>query len=212
MARTIGPRCRFCRRENEKLFLKGERCFTEKCSFNKRPTLPGQRGRFGQPVRHKEKDYGIRLREKQKMRIMYGIGERQFRNYFKKSLRMPGRTGVNFLQLLERRFDSIVYRLGFAPSRYTARQLITHGHFLINGKKVNIPSYILRPGDVVQVAEKSRQLAVIHEMLRKKSRVKELPWLQIDKAHLEGRLLSIPSREEIPVTLNEDLVVEFYSR
>lgn len=212
MGRYIGPVCRLCRRENEKLFLKGERCYTDKCSFSKRPTLPGQRGKFGQRTRRKVKDYGIRLREKQKMRTIYGIMERQFRRYFEKARRMPGRTGENFLQLLERRLDNIVYRLGFAPSRRTAKLLVRHGHFLVNGKKVDIPSYILKPGDVIQVAEKSKQLDIIHEMIKRRGRVRELSWLQLDKAHLEGRLLSIPSRKDIPVTINEHLVVEFYAR
>ena len=213
MGRYIGPVCRLCRREDEKLYLKGERCFTDKCAFNNRPTLPGQRGKFGQPIRRrKAKDYGIRLREKQKMRTIYGLMEKQFKNYFQKALRMKGQTGENFLQLLERRLDNVVYRLGFAPSRRAARQLVRHGHFLVNDKRVNVPGYLLKPGDVVRVREKSKQLEVIHEMLKKRGRVRELSWLQLDKAHLEGRLLSIPSREEIPTTVNEHLVVEFYSR
>jgi len=212
MGRYIGAVCRLCRRENEKLFLKGERCFTDKCAFNKRPTLPGQRGKFGQPPRRKEKDYGIRLREKQKMRTIYGIMERQFRRYFEKARKMPGRTGENFLQILERRLDSIVYRLGFAPSRRCARQLIRHGHFAVNGKRVNVPSYVVKPGDLVQVSELSKKLEVMHEMIKRRGRVRELPWLQLDKAHLEGRLLSVPTRDEIPVVLNEHLVVEFYAR
>ena len=212
MGRYIGPVCRLCRREGQKLFLKGEKCYTDKCPYSKRPTLPGQRGKFGQPARTKLKDYGIRLREKQKLRTIYGVMERQFRKYFEMARRMPGLTGENLLQILERRLDNIVYRLGFAPSRRAARQLVRHGHFLVNGKKVDIPSYLLKPGDVVQVREKSRQLDIIHQMLKKRGRVKELPWLQVDKAHLEGRLLAIPSRKEIPVDVNESLVVEFYSR
>ncbi len=212
MGRYIGPVCRLCRREGMKLFLKGDRCQTDNCSYNTRPTLPGQRGKFGQPSRVKLKDYGIRLREKQKIRTIYGVMERQFRKYFDMARRMPGRTGENLLQILERRFDSIIYRLGFAPSRRSARQLVRHGHFLINNKKVSIPSYLLRPGDVIQVKDKSKQLEIIHEMLKKRGRIKELPWLQLDKAHLEGRFLSMPPREEIPITVNEQLVVEFYSR
>ncbi len=211
MGRYIGPVCRLCRRENEKLYLKGERCYTDKCAFVRRPTLPGQRGKFGQPARQKIKDYGIRLREKQKIKTYYGVLERQFRRYFKMAQKMPGRTGENLLQILERRLDNIVYRLGFAPSRRAARQLVRHGHFRVNGRKVDIPSYLLKPGDVVQVAEKSKKLDIIHEMLKKR-RVRELPWLQLDKAHLEGKLLAIPSRDEIPVKFNENLVVEFYSR
>ncbi len=213
MGRYIGPVCRLCRRENEKLYLKGERCYTDKCAFNTRPTLPGQRGKFGQPSRRrKPKDYGIRLREKQKMRTIYGLMERQFKNYFEKALQMPGQTGENFLQLLERRLDNVIFRLGFAPSRKAARQLVRHGHFLVNGKKVDIPSYIVKAGDIIQVKESSKQLEVIHETLKKRGRIKELSWLQLDKAHLEGKLLSIPTRAEIPTTVNEHLVVEFYSR
>jgi len=212
MGRYIGPVCRLCRREGMKLYLKGERCYTDKCAFVRRPTLPGQRGKFGQPARRKEKDYAKRLREKQKVRTYYGVMERQFRKYFEMARRMPGRTGENLLQILERRLDNIVYRLGFAPSRRAARQLVRHGHFLVNGRKVDIPSYLLKPGDVVSVREKSKKLDIIHEMLKKRGRVKELPWLQLNKAHLEGKLLAIPSREEIPVTFDESLIVEFYSR
>ncbi|MCD6595286.1 30S ribosomal protein S4 [bacterium] len=212
MARYIGAVCRLCRREGEKLFLKGDKCYTDKCPFAKRPTLPGQRGKFGQPSRVRVKDYGIRLREKQKLRTIYGVMEHQFRKYFNIARRMPGRAGENLLQLLERRLDNIVYRLGFAPSRKSARQLVRHGHFLVNGRKTDIPSYILHQGDVVQVMEKSKKLEIIHEMLKKRGRIIELSWLQLDKAHLEGRLLSMPTREEIPITINENFVVEFYSR
>ncbi len=212
MGRYIGPVCRLCRREGLKLFLKGDRCFSDKCAFNKRPNLPGQRGKFGQPARRKVKDYGIRLREKQKIRTYYGVLEKKFRLYYKKALRTPGKTGENLLQLLERRLDNIVYRLGFSPSRRASRQLVRHGHFMVNQRKVDIPSYLIKPGDVVSVREKSSQLDIIHEMLKKRGRIQDLPWLQLDKAHLEGRFLSIPVREEIPVTFNESLVVEFYSR
>lgn len=212
MGHYIEAKCRACRREGEKLFLKGEKCFADNCPFARRPTQPGYRGKFGQLKRAKPKDYGIRLREKQKLRTMYGVMEKQFRRYFKLALGTPGRTGENLLKILERRLDNIVYRLGFAPSRDCAKQLVRHGHFRVNKKKVNIPSFLLKPGDVVEVREKSKTLDIIHSTLRKKGRVKELGWLQLDKAHLTGTLVSIPSREDIPVTVNENLVVEFYSR
>ncbi len=212
MARYLQATCRLCRREGMKLFLKGEKCYGEKCPYAVRPTLPGQRGKFGQPVRQKLKDYGIRLREKQKLRTQYGLLESQFANYFEKAKHMDGKTGHNLLKLLEVRFDNIVYRLGFAPSRNAARQLIRHGHMLINGNPVDIPSYSIKPGDLVSVREESKHLEIVHEMLKKKGRVQELPWLSVDKAHLEGRLVSLPTREEIPVTVNEQFVVEFYSR
>ena len=148
------------------MFLKGEKCYTDKCPYSRRPTLPGQRGKFGQPARTKLKDYGIRLREKQKLRTIYGVMERQFRKYFEMARRMPGLTGENLLQILERRLDNIVYRLGFAPSRRAARQLVRHGHFLVNGKKVDIPSYLLKPGDVVQPASIIRSHFIMQDLVQ----------------------------------------------
>lgn len=210
MARYTGPVCRLCRREGMKLFLKGDRCYSDRCSFNKRDTPPGLRLHAFR--RFKMSDYGIRLREKQKLRRIYGLMERQFRKTFNDASRMKENTGVNLLQLLERRLDNVVFRLGFAPSRAAARQLITHGHFEVNGRKVDIPSFRLRPGDTVAVREKSKKLDIIHHALRQKGRVQELPYLEINKARLEGKLLSVPERESIPVDVNELFVVEFYSR
>lgn len=210
MARYTGPVCRQCRREGAKLFLKGDRCYTEKCSFARRETPPG--ARLYSFARRRSSEYGIRLREKQKLRRTYGMLEKQFRNLFKKANRMKGNTGENFLKLLESRFDNVVYRMGFAPSRRAARQLILHRHFLVNGGLVNIPSYQVMPGDVIQVKPDSNQLDIIHLALRKKGRVEDLSWFEVNKAKLEGKMLNIPSREDIPVDVNELFVVEYYSK
>ena len=209
MARYIGPVCKLCRREEQKLFLKGSKCTTPKCPLEKKSYPPGQ---HGTRRRFKQSEYGIQLREKQKVRRMYGILETQFRNYFEKAERQKGITSENLLQLLERRLDNTVYRLGFASSRRNARQLIRHRHFLVNGKLVNIPSYNLRPGDVVQVKEKSKRLEVIHSSMKKMRDGKLLPWLDLDKAGLKGTLISNPSRADIPLEVNESLIVELYSK
>ena len=208
MARYTGPVCRLCRRENLKLYLKGERCYSDKCAFERRSYPPGQHGQ----ARKKISNYGIQLREKQKIRRIYGLLEKQFKNYFKEADRQKGITGTNFLILLERRLDNTVYRLGFASSRAQARQLVRHNHFLVNGKKVNIPSYLLRPGDVITVREKSRGLQVINEALEALPRRGLPPWLELDKEQYRGVFKSLPTREEINLPVQEHLVVEFYSK
>lgn len=209
MARYAAATCRLCRREGAKLFLKGRRCFTDKCAFEKRDYPPGQRGRF---LRRKVSNYGIQLREKQKVRRTYGIMERQFRGYFEKAARAKGITGENLLRLLERRLDNIVYRLGFASSRKAARQLVRHGHLLVNDRKVDIPSYLVHVGDVVQVREKSRNFAIIHDSLKDAGRRPELPWLRLDKVKLRGEILQLPSREDIGMPFDEQLIVALYSK
>jgi len=207
MSRYTGPNCRFCRREGAKLFLKGERCNLEKCSFERRSYAPGQ---HGQGRRRKESEYSVQLRAKQKLARIYGVREGQFRNYYGEATRIPGVSGENLLRLLEFRLDSLVYRLGFAPSRKAARQLVRHNHFTVNGRRVNIPSYLANPGDRIEVVEKSRQLDVIQESLR---RAREMvPWLTVDKINLVGTVVERPNREDIPTTADEQLVIEFYSR
>jgi small subunit ribosomal protein S4 len=209
MARYRDANCKLCRREGEKLFLKGSRCFTEKCSFERRGYAPGQ---HGQSMRRKVSAYGLQLREKQKVRRIYGILEKQFRNYFEKAEREKGITGENLLQMLETRLDNFVYRLGFAPSRKSARQLVRHRHLTVNGSIVDIPSYQLRPKDVVRVKEKSRKLDIIHLALKESDRATDLPWLRLNKAALEGELLEYPKRADIPTTVSEQLIVELYSK
>jgi len=208
MARYTGPVCKLCRREGEKLFLKGNRCATIKCSFEKKSYAPGQ---HGASQRTKISEYGIQLREKQKIKRMYGILEAQFRNYFKKANKQKGITGENLVKLLESRFDNVVYRLGFASSRNQARQLIRHRHFLVNDKLVNIPSYLISEGDIIKVKEKSKKLDAIHDSLK---RVKESTynWLTIDKASLSGTFIQVPERADVPLNANEQLVVELYSK
>jgi small subunit ribosomal protein S4 len=209
MARYRAANCRLCRREGAKLFLKGRRCFTDRCAFEKRGYAPGQHGHF---VRRKISNYGLQLREKQKVRRTYGVLERQFRGYFEKAARAKGITGENLLQLLERRLDNIVYRLGFAPSRKAARQLVGNGHFMVNDRKVDIPSYLVKVGDVVQVREASRNLAIIHDSLKDAGRRPELSWLGLDKVRLQGEILQFPSREEIGMPFEEQLIVALYSK
>ncbi len=209
MARYTGPSCKLCRREKQKLFLKGTKCFTEKCPVERKNYPPGQ---HGLSRRTKVSDYSIQLREKQKVKRTYGVLETQFRNYFELASKQKGRTGENLVKLLERRLDNIIYRSGLAPSRKSARQLILHKHFRINGQTVNIPSFLLRAGDTIQVKDKSKQVKVFHESMK---RVKDdmLPgWLQIDKSALKGTLLSIPERIDIPFNANEQLIVELYSK
>jgi small subunit ribosomal protein S4 len=208
MARYTEANCKLCRREGEKLFLKGTRCYGEKCAFDRRAYSPGERRRS---MRRKGSEYALRLREKQKARRIYGILERQFRNYFQRAATEKGVTGENLLRMLECRLDNLVYRLGFAPSRKAARQLVLHRHFLVNDRKVNIPSYQLKPGDVINVREKSRNLDLIHQALRE-GRIADLPYLRLDKARLEGEVLELPKRIDIPVTIQEQLIVELYSK
>ncbi len=209
MARYKDPRCKRCRREGMKLFLKGERCATAKCAFERRAYPPGEHGKERMP---KPTGYAIHLREKQKVRSIYGVLERQFRGYFEKASRMKGVTGDNLLALLERRLDNVVYRLGLAPSRSAARQLIGHRHFMVNGRVVNIPSRILRPGDEIKVRPSSRELLPIKDTLEKSKGVPRPDWLELDAASLTGRVVNIPTRESINLPINEQLIVELYSK
>jgi len=209
MARNLEPVCKICRREGEKLFLKGIRCTTTKCTFERRNTPPGQHGR---DRRFKVSDYGLRLREKQKAKEMYGLLERQFRIYFKKADKEKGITGENLIKRLECRMDNVVYRLGFASSRKSARQLVRHRHFLVNDRIVDIPSYQVKKGDSIHVREKSRKMDTIHHSLRRIREGTLMPWLLLDKAALKGEMLDIPAREDIPVNIKENLIIELYSK
>jgi len=208
LARYIGPACRLCRREGTKLFLKGTRCITDKCAVDRRAYPPGQHGQ----VRSRVSEYRTQLREKQKLKRIYGLLERQFRQYFFKADQKKGVTGDNLLTLLESRLDNVVYRLGFAGSRKQGRMLVRHNHFLVNGKKVNIPSYLVNVGEVVSLKEKSRDLLPVQSALEV-SGGRELPtWLSLDMAQMKGEIKSLPSKEDIVLPVNEQLVVELYSR
>jgi small subunit ribosomal protein S4 len=209
MARYTDASCRLCRRERQKLFLKGTKCFTEKCPVERRGFPPGQ---HGQSRRTKISEYGVQLREKQKVRRTYGLMERQFRNYFARALKQTGRTGEILVKMLERRLDNTIYRLGLAPSRKAARQMVTHGHFLVNSKGVDVPSYLLRPGDVIQVRDKSKKLEVIHSSMKRMKDTAMLPWLSLDKASMSGTFLNVPERADIPLNADEQLIVELYSK
>jgi len=208
LARYTKSVCRLCRRENLKLFLKGERCYTEKCAVDRRSYAPGQHGQS----RKKVSDYGAQLREKQKVRRIYGLLENQFRNTFKKADRQKGITGENLLNLLERRLDNIVFRLGFANSRNEARQLVLHRHFLVNHAKVNIPSYVVKPGDVIELKEKSKKVVRILEALEGVARRGVPPWLELDKEQTKGQVKALPAREDITIPIQEKLIVELYSK
>ena len=208
MARYSGPVCKLCRREGAKLFLKGERCYTDKCSFDRRPYPPGQHGQR----RMKFTEYGVRLREKQKVRRIYGMMEKQFRRYFGEADRLKGVTGENFLALLERRLDSVVFRLGFAATRADARQTVLHRHIQVNGRTVNVPSYQVRPGDKVTVKERSRAKVRIVSALEGVDRRGVPLWLELDKGAFTGTVKTMPNREEITLPIQEQLIVEFYSR
>lgn len=209
MARYTGSVCRMCRRENMKLFLKGDRCHTDKCAVERRNYAPGQHGQG----RIKVSDYGTQLREKQRVKRTYGLLEKQFRAYFKKADRMKGVTGENLLVLLERRLDSMVYRLGFATSRNESRQLVRHGHFLVNGQRVNIPSYLVRPGDTIELREKSRQVICINEALDGVMRRGVPSWVELDRVAFKGTVKTLPVREEMTTpAFNERLIVELYSK
>ena len=208
MARYIGSVCRLCRREGIKLYLKGQRCFTDKCAIERRSYAPGQHGQ-GRP---RLSEYNLQLREKQKLKRIYGLMERQFRGYFVRAAKKKGITGEYLLQLLERRMDNVVYRLGFAASRKEARQLTTHGHFLLNGRKVNIPSCLLKEGDIVVVKEKSRGLVPIQNALAAVES-RGLPgWLELEKASFQGKVRALPTKEDAALPVNEQMVVELYSR
>ena len=211
MARYVESVCKLCRREGEKLFLKGDRCFSPKCAIERRSYPPGLHGRQGQ-FRRKESDFGMQLREKQKARRLYGVFERQFRRYFREAVRQKGLTGINLLILLERRLDNVIYRLGLASSRAQARQLISHGHFEINGRKTNISSYLVSTGDVILVREKSKKSTLFKEMAQDVDGSRVPDWLKLDEKNLSGEVVSEPTRDHIDVTLNEQLIVEFYSR
>lgn len=209
MSRYTGPVCKLCRREGEKLFLKGERCFSGKCAMERHNYPPGQ---HGLNRRFKQSNYGIQLREKQKIRRIYGLHEKQFRKNYENAVSDRGVTGERLLIRLESRLDTIVFRLGLAPSHNAARQLVNHGHFEVNGAKVDIPSYMMKPGDKVRVTESSRKMKIIHDAMQRVRENRMVPYLALDKARMEGEYLSVPQREEIPVTANEQLVIELYSR
>ena len=209
MARYRGSVCRLCRREGVKLYLKGARCYTEKCAIERRNYQPGQHGQARRP---RVTEYGTQLREKQKLRRVYGLTERQFRGYFSQATRQRGMTGENLLRLLEQRLDNVVYRLGFASARQEARQLILHGHMRVNARTVNIPSFLVSEGNVVEVNERSREITRIQQALATVE-IRGMPqWLELDRERFRGTIRGLPSREEIGLPINEQLVVEFYAR
>jgi small subunit ribosomal protein S4 len=208
LARYREAVCRLCRREGIELYLKGDRCYTEKCAFKRRGYPPGQHGQR----RPKHSDYGVQLREKQKAKRIYGVLETQFRNYFEKADRMKGKTGENLLILLERRLDSVVYKLGFAQTRRESRQLVRHGHFLVDGRKVNIPSFVVKTGEVVQLREKSRKVTGVNEALDSVVRKGIPAWLELDRENYKGTVKMMPTREDVKEPIQEQLIVELYSK
>jgi small subunit ribosomal protein S4 len=209
MARYIGPVCKLCRREGTKLYLKGERCYSEKCAYTRRPYPPGQHGQG----RIKLSEYAVRLREKQKVRRVYGVLERQFRGYFQEASRRKGRTGEEMLALLERRLDSAVYRLGFASSRSESRQLVMHGHVKINGKRLDIPSYVLRLGDKIELTEPARKFKFVLASIAGADKRPNASWLEIDRPNFTGTVKTAPAREDLnEPEIREQLIVEYYSR
>ncbi|MEO1766369.1 30S ribosomal protein S4 [Thiobacter aerophilum] len=209
MARNTDPKCRQCRREGEKLFLKGEKCFTDKCAIERRSYAPGQ---HGQRSGARLSDYGKQLREKQKMRRVYGVLERQFRGYYFEADRRKGITGENLLQLLESRLDNVVYRMGFGASRAEARQVVRHNGILVNGKRVNIPSYLVRPGDVIEVADRAKNQLRIKAAVEAAEGRGFPEWVSVDTKALKGTFKSLPARSDLPATINEHLVIELYSK
>jgi small subunit ribosomal protein S4 len=209
MAVYHDAKCRLCRREGMKLFLKGTRCMSDKCAMERRSYAPGEHGKSR---RAKETNYGQQLREKQKARRIYGVLERQFRNYFYKAAASKGVTGETLLQFLETRLDNVVFRLGFAPNRASARQLVSHGHLSVNGKPVDIPSYLVRAGDEVSLREKSRKLVVVQNALEARKGQSVPEWLDLSVEKMSGRVLNVPTRASIPVPVNEQLIVELYSK
>ncbi|MCK5634986.1 MAG: 30S ribosomal protein S4 [Anaerolineales bacterium] len=212
MARYIGPVCKLCRREGEKLFLKGQRCFTPKCSFDRRGYPPGEHGRDAQWRRRRVSDYSRQLREKQKTRRIYGVTERQFRRYYRTAVQQRGLTGENLLKLLERRLDNVVFRLGYAESRAQARQLVTHGHFNVNGRRTDVPSMLVQQGDSIEVREGSRK-RTFFQGLADLAEPKTVPaWLERDLSDLSGTMLVSPERTDVDASLNDQLIVEYYSR
>ena len=208
MARYTGADCRLCRREGAKLFLKGDRCYSDKCAMERRPYAPGEAGR----KRVRESEYRTQLREKQKTKRIYGVLEKQFRHYYEIANRQPGITGTNLLRILESRLDNVVYRLGFAKSRAEARQQVRHGHIHVNGKRVDIPSFRVRPGDLISVAPKARDMLVIKSALISNERVQIPVWLELDIEKLQGSVLSLPERDQIDADIREQLIVELYSK
>jgi small subunit ribosomal protein S4 len=205
-----GPKCRQCRREGVRLYLKGERCYSDKCAIEHRAYPPGEHGQGRRP--RKETQYGMQLREKQKARRIYGVYERQFRNYFIKAAGRQGVTGEILLQMLETRLDNVIYRVGLAASRTAARQLIRHGHYQINGRPVDIPSYALRQGDIIEVRPASKNVAAIKDNFENRRRTEDQPWLEIDEKTMQARVLQVPTRDQIPVPVQEQLIVELYSK
>lgn len=212
MARYIGPVCKLCRREGEKLFLKGQRCFTPKCAFERRSYPPGEHGRDSQFRRRRVSDYSRQLREKQKTRRIYGITERQFRRYYRTAVQQRGLTGVNLLRMLERRLDNVVYRMGMAESRQQARMLVTHGHFNVNGRRTDIPSMLVETGDLIEVREGSRKRPYFKEVGDVAEAKTAPPWIERDVKDLSGKIAKMPERADIDANLNEQLIVEYYSR
>ena len=209
MARYTGESCRVCRREGEKLFLKGSRCYTDKCAITRRAYAPGQHGQ----KRKKQSEYGMQLREKQKAKSFYGVLESQFRKYFEEAARRKGVTGTNLLQILESRLDNVVYRLGFATSRAQARQLVRHGHFTVNGVKVNIPSYLTKVGDEIKVKEASATSEIFKQIVEENEKGRPVPaWLESNLAGRTGKVVAVPAREEIDLPVQEHLIVELYSK
>ena len=208
MARYTGADCRLCRREGVKLFLKGDRCYTDKCGVERRPYPPGPQGKR----RPRESEYRTQLREKQKTKRMYGLLEKQFRSYYELANRQKGITGENLLRLLESRLDNVVYRLGFAKSRDEARQVTRHNHIMVNGRRVNIPSYRVRTGDTITVADKSKNLLVIKTALISSEKIEVPGWLEVDIEKLSGKVLSLPERDQIDAPVREQLIVELYSK
>jgi len=209
MAVYHDAKCRLCRREGMKLFLKASRCFSDKCAIERRGYAPGEHGKSR---RVKETNYGLQLREKQKARRIYGLLERQFRHYFTKASVAKGVTGEVLLQMLERRIDNVVFRLGFAGNRATARQLVRHGHVLVNGRKVDVPSFLVKTGDAITIRDRSRKLTIIQNSLESRKGQSAPEWLEVNADQLTGRVLSIPTRDSIPVPINEQLIVELYSK
>lgn len=206
MARYTDSVCRLCRREGAKLFLKGDRCYTGKCAFTRRPVAPGQHGQS----RKKPSEYGLQLREKQKAKRAYGLMESQFHKYYLMAARMKGVTGENLLQLLECRLDNVIYRLGFGISRPMARQMVTHGHFLVNGKKVDIPSYLVNVGDVISIKDTSKKMAHLADL--KESHKTTPSWLELSTSDLTGKIVAVPTREDMDLTIAEHMIVELYSK
>lgn len=208
MARYVGPVCRLCRRNGAKLFLKGDRCYTVKCALEKRNYAPGQHGQ----QRKKLSNYGVQLREKQKLRRIYGLNERQFRNYFHMAAREEGVTGDNFLRILERRLDNVIFRMGIAASRSQARQLVRHGHVRVNGRKVNIPSFLVKPDEMISLKETTASKPFIVDALEQAKNKKAPAWLEVNYEKIEAKVVSLPAREDIDSQIDELLVVEHYSR